>query len=368
MIGRMFRVSIFGESHGKGVGALIEGCPPGIPVDEEYLARELARRRPGGPLTSPRREGDWPEILAGVFNGRTTGGPILVFIRNRDVDSSFYEQVVKRKPRPGHADYAARVKYWGFNDYRGGGHNSGRLTAGVVAAGAVARRLLELFDVRVYAYIKRVGSVEASVEPVDDPEFRERVYSSPVRCPDPEAAARIEEEIKRAVAEGDSLGGVVEAVAFNLPVGLGEPPMDGLDSDLAKALMSIPGVKGVEVGAGFRLASMRGSEAADEWVLRDGRVVAASNNMGGVNGGISNGMPLVVRVAFKPTSTIRKPLRTVDLEAMEETVIEGRGRHDPCIAIRGVAVVEAYVSIVLADHLLRWLAWQPVKSRILGER
>lgn len=366
MIGRMFRVSIFGESHGKGVGTLIEGCPPGIPVDEEYLARELARRRPGGPLTSPRREEDRPEILSGVFRGRTTGGPIVVFIRNRDVDSSFYEEVVRRMPRPGHADYPARVKYWGFNDYRGGGHNSGRLTAGVVAAGAIARRLLELFGIRVYAYVKRIGDVEARVEPIDSPEFRERVYSSPVRCPDPQAARLMEERIRRAAEEGDSLGGIVEAVAFNLPVGLGEPPMDGLDSDLAKALMSIPAAKGVEFGLGFKLASMRGSEAVDEWTLKDGRVVAETNNMGGVNGGISNGMPLVVRVAFKPTSTIRKPLRTVDLEEMRPAVITGRGRHDPCIAVRAVAVVEAYVSIVLADHLLRWLAWQPVKSRILG--
>lgn len=365
MIGRMFRVSVFGESHGKGVGVLVEGCPPGIPVDEEYLARELARRRPGSPLTSPRREEDRPEILAGVFNGRTTGGPIVVFIRNKDVDSSFYEEV-KRKPRPGHADYPARMKYWGFNDYRGGGHNSGRLTAGIVAAGAIARRLLELFDIRVYAYITRIGDVEAGVEPVDSEEFRERIYASPVRCPDPGAAKLMEERLRNAVVEGDSLGGIVEAVAFNLPVGLGEPPMDGLDSDLAKALMSIPGAKGVEVGLGFRLASMKGSEAVDQWTVRDGRVVAETNNMGGVNGGISNGMPLVVRVAFKPTSTIRKPLRTVDLEALKPAVIVGRGRHDPCIAVRAVAVVEAYVSIVLADHLLRWLAWQPVRSRILG--
>ncbi len=366
MIGKLFRVSVFGESHGKGVGALIEGCPPGVPLSEEYVAEELARRRPGGPLTSPRRERDWPEILAGVFRGRTTGGPILIFVRNRDVDSSFYEEI-RDRPRPGHADYAARLKYWGFNDYRGGGHNSGRLTAGVVAAGAVAKRFLSLFGIRVYAYVTRVGSVSAEVEPVDSEEFRERVYSSPVRCPDPSAAREMEEELRKAMSEGDSLGGVVAAAAFNLPVGLGEPPMDGLDSDLAKALISIPGAKGVEFGEGFRLAGMRGSEAIDPWVIRDGEVVAASNNMGGVNGGISNGMPLILRVAFKPTSTIRREVRTVDLREGRETVIRGRGRHDPCIAIRAVPVVEAYVSIVIADHLLRWLAWQPVRSRVLGE-
>ncbi len=365
MIGRMLRVSIFGESHGRGVGVLIEGFPPGIPIDEEYLARELAKRRPGAPLTSPRREEDKPEILAGVFNGRTTGGPILVFIRNKDVDSSFYEEV-KMKPRPGHADYPAMVKYWGFNDYRGGGHNSGRLTAGVVAAGAFAKRLLSLFDIRVYAYIVRIGDVVAQVEPVDSDEFREKIYSSPVRCPDPTSEKVLVARLREALSDGDSLGGIVEAVAFNLPVGLGDPPMDGLDSDLAKALISIPGAKGVEFGLGFRLASMKGSEAVDPWVYRDGMIMTESNKMGGLNGGMTNGMPLVVRVAFKPTSTIRKPVKTINLETMEETMLRGKGRHDPCIAIRAVAVVEAYVAIVLADHLLRWLAWQPVKSRISG--
>ena len=364
-MGRLFRVSVFGESHGRGVGVLVEGVPPGLPVDEEYLAAELTRRRPGGRMVSPRREPDRPEILSGVFRGYTTGGPLVVFIRNRDVDSSFYEEI-RDKPRPGHADYAARVKYFGFNDYRGGGHISGRLTAGLVAAGAVARRLLSLYNIGVYAYVVEIGGVRANVSPVDDESFRERVYSSPVRCPDPMAAKRIEEVLRRAVGEGDSLGGVVEAVAFNLPVGLGEPPMDGLDGDLAKALVMIPGVKGFEVGAGFRLARMRGSVSNDEWVVKDGRIVASSNNMGGVNGGISNGMPLVVRATFKPTSTIRKPQRTVDLSAMEPTVIEGRGRHDPCIAVRAVAVVEAQVSNVLADHLLRWLSWQPIRSKVLG--
>ncbi len=366
MIGRLFRVSIFGESHGKGIGALIEGCPPGIPLSEDYVAEELSRRRPGNPLTSPRREEDWPEILSGVFRGRTTGGPILIFIRNRDVDSSFYEEI-RNKPRPGHADYVARVKYWGFNDYRGGGHISGRLTAGVVAAGAVAKRLLDMFGIRVYSYVTQIGNVSADIEPVDGEEFRKMIYSSPVRCPSPSVAEEMVKELRKAMAEGDSLGGVVTATVFNLPIGLGEPPMDGLDSDLAKVLISIPGAKGVEFGKGFGLAGMRGSEAIDPWVLNDGRVTAASNNMGGVNGGISNGMPLLVKVAFKPTSTIMRKVPTVDLEAMRETIIKGRGRHDPCIAIRAVPVVEAYVSIVVADHLLRWLAWQPVRSRILGD-
>ena len=365
MIGRLFRVSIFGESHGKGVGVLVEGCPPGLSLTEDYISRELARRRPGGKLVSPRREEDRPEILSGVFRGRTTGAPIVIFIRNTDVDSSFYERI-KYTPRPGHADYVARVKYWGFNDYRGGGIFSGRLTAGIVAAGAIAKRVLSLYNVRVYSYIVRIGDVEARVEPRDDESFREAIYSSPVRCPDPRASKLMEERLEKAFSEGDSLGGIVETVVFNVPVGLGEPPMDGLDSDLAKAVISIPGAKGVEFGLGFKLASMRGSETNDPWTFRDGRVATETNNMGGINGGLSNGMPIVFRVVFKPTSTIRKPQRTIDLRTKASVLIVGGGRHDPCIAVRAVPVVEAYTAIVLADHLLRWLSWESLKSRVLG--
>ena len=357
MMGLMFRVSVFGESHGRGVGVVIEGVPPGIKVDEEYVNRELSRRRPGGRLVSPRSEDDRVEILSGVFRGYTTGAPLVMFIGNRDVDSSFYE-AIKYTPRPGHADYAARVKYYGYNDYRGGGILSGRRTAALVAAGAVAKALLSRWGIRVYSYVKRIGWIEADIEPRDSESFREAIDRSPVKCPDPHASKAMERLVEEVMREGDSIGGVVETVAFNVPPGLGDPPLDGLDSDIAKAVLTIPGVKGVEFGAGFRLASMKGSEANDELAVREGKVVTLTNNAGGINGGISNGMPIIFRVVFRPTPTIRKRQRTVDLRTMRETFIEGRGRHDPCIAIRGAPVVEAATAIVLADHLLRWSSWR----------
>ncbi len=366
MIGRLFRVSIFGESHGKCVGTLIEGCPPGIEVSEELIRRELARRRPGSsPVTTPRREADEPEILSGVFRGRTTGAPIVIIVRNRDVDSRPYE-VIKWLPRPSHADYVARVKYWGFNDYRGGGIFSGRLTAALVAAGAVAKALLSKYGIHVYSYVTSVGDVEALVNPEDSELFRELIDSSPVKCPDPRASEAIVKLIKEVMECGDSVGGVVETIVFNLPVGLGEPPIDTLDGDLAKAIFTIPGVKGIEFGAGFGMARMRGSEANDPLTIKGGEVVPKTNKSGGINGGLSNGAPLVFRVAFRPTPTISKPQRTVDLRSMEEVVVTYSGRHDPCIAIRAAPVVEAVTSIVITDHLLRWLSWGATRSRILG--
>ena len=362
MIGRLFRVSVFGESHGVGVGSLVEGAPPGIPVDEDYINRELARRRPGGRLASPRKEEDRATIFSGVFEGYTTGAPIAILIHNRDVDSSFYERI-RWKPRPGHADYVAWVKYYGYHDYRGGGIFSGRRTAALVAAGAVAKRLLAMHGVRVYSYVVNIGGVEARVEPRDSEEFREAIDGSPVRCPDPVASREMESTISRAREEGDSVGSIVETTVFGAPVGLGEPPLDTLDSDIAKAVLSLPGAKGIEFGAGFRLALMRGSEANDQLALRGGRVVTLSNNAGGISGGVSNGMPIVFRTVFKPPSTIRKAQRTVDLRSMEETTIEGGGRHDPVIGPRAAPVLEAITSIVIADHLLRWASWKGLGLR-----
>ena len=361
--GRLLRTRIFGESHGVGVGVLLEGVPPGLPVSTELIARELAKRRPGsGRLVSPRREADEPRILSGVYQGRTTGAPIVVFIENRDVDSSYYEEI-RFKPRPNHADLAGHYKYWGFRDHRGGGINSGRLTAGVVAAGAIARVLLEKHGIRVYAFIRSIGGVESPVKPRDERGFEESVYSSPVRSPGGEdLLVPIVEEARES---GDSVGGVVEAWAYNVPIGLGDPPMEGLDSALAGAMLAIPGAKGFEIGDGFRLASMRGSEAIDAWTVGgDGRPVARANHMGGVNGGMSNGMPIVFRVAFKPTSTILREVDTIDLRTMEPAKLRPRGRHDPCIAIRATAVVENMARLVLADYLLRWTAWEGMRSRI----
>ncbi|MEM1619747.1 MAG: chorismate synthase [Fervidicoccaceae archaeon] len=362
MLGERFRITLFGESHGPCVGVVIEGCPPGLEINEEIIAKELSKRAPGGCLVSSRAEPDRPEILSGVFRGRTTGAPITIIVRNVDVDSEFYEEV-KYKPRPGHADYVAWARYRGFNDYRGGGIFSGRITVGLVAAGAVAKVLLKLHGIRVVSYVKRIGHVDASIDPSMDIESLERsALESPVRCPDPRASTAMVELLREVQREGDSVGGIVETIATGLPLGLGEPPMDTLDGDLAKILFAIPAVKGVEFGLGFELAKMRGSEANDEWtVLEDGgekRVALASNKCGGILGGLSTGSPLVFRVVFKPTPTIRRPQRTVDLRTLQSTIIEGRGRHDPCVAVRGAAAVEAATSIILADHLLRWNSWR----------
>jgi len=354
MLGLMFRVSVFGESHGRGIGALIEGCPPGVPISEDFLRKKLRLRHPGGDLFTPRREEDEPEILSGVFNGRSTGAPIAIFMRNKNVDPSSYE-VFRHIPRPSHADYAASVKYMGFNDYRGGGIFSGRMTAGIVAAGAVAESLLSKFGISVMAHVIRIG--RAAVERELGLDEIRKAYDSPVRCADSDASARMEEEIRRAREEEDSVGGEAEIIAMGVPVGLGDPPVDTLDGDIAKAVFMIPGVKGVEFGAGFRLSSMRGSEANDPFVLRNGRIETEGNKSGGINGGISNGMPIIVRVAFRPTPSISKPQRSVDLRSMKPAVLRAGGRFDACIVPRAVPVLEAVVSIVLADHLLRWASW-----------
>ncbi len=356
-LGRVFRVSIFGESHGVGVGALVEGVPPGIPLDEGYIQSELDRRRPGGRLATPRREEDRVEVLSGLFRGFTTGAPIALFIRNRDVDSSFYERI-RFTPRPGHADYPAWERYLGYQDYRGGGIFSGRRTAALVAAGAVARRILEYsWGVFIAGLVKEIGGVKCDAEVEPSPGFRDRVYSSPVRCPEPRSEKLMIEAVERAREEGDSLGSIVEVVAFNVPPGLGDPPLDGVDSDLAKAVMSIPAAKGFELGEGFRLARMRGSEAVDPLVPgAEGRPVFASNKHGGILGGLTTGAPIVVRVAFKPPSTIRKPVKTVDLRTLKEVELVGGGRHDPVIGTRALPVVESVVAIVLADHALRSLS------------
>ncbi|MGC8932737.1 MAG: chorismate synthase [Candidatus Methanodesulfokora sp.] len=354
MLGLMFRVSIFGESHGRGIGSLIEGCPPGVPVSEELLREKLRLRHPNTDLFTSRREEDEPEILSGVFNGRSTGAPIAIFIRNRDLDSSSYE-IFRHVPRPSHADYVASVKYMGFNDYRGGGIFSGRITAGIVAAGAVAGSLLSKFGISVMAHVIRIG--RAVVERELSPDEVRRAYESPVRCADSNVSMKMVEEIRRAREEGDSIGGEAEVMATGVPVGLGDPPIDTLDGDIAKAIFMIPGVKGVEFGAGFRLSSMRGSEANDPFVLRDGRVETEGNKSGGINGGISNGMPIRIRVAFRPTPSISIPQRSVDLREMKPVILRAMGRFDACIVPRAIPALEAVVSIVLADHLLRWASW-----------
>ncbi len=357
MIGRLFRVSFYGESHGYGVSTLIEGCPPGIRIDEDFISKELGKRRIEDPSISTQRiEKDEFKITSGVFNGYTTGAPISITILNRDVDSRPYE-TIKNKPRPSHADLTAWIKYHGYNDFRGGGIFSGRLTAAMVAAGAIAKQLIMKYGINVYAFTKSIGNISLNNDvKLDD--VVNNTYSNPARCPDPETASKMIELIKETRAKGDSIGGVVEAWVTNVPPGLGDPPIDTLDGDIAKAVFTIPGVKAIEFGKGFDIARMTGSEANDPIALKDGKIITLSNNSGGINGGISNGMPIIFRVAFKPTPSIYIPQKTIDLRHMRETMIRLWGRFDPCIAIRAPPIIESITAIVIADHLLRWLAWE----------
>ncbi len=349
VFGRALRLISFGESHGKVVGAVLEGVPAGLPLSEGDIQWLLDLRRPGqSSVTTARREEDRVRILSGVFRGRTTGAPIAMIVENRDVISSYYDEFFYR-PRPGHADYVARLKYGGFNDYRGGGRFSGRITVSMVMGGAVAMKLLKLLGVEVMAYTVEIGGVRVESFTMEGVKRR---YSNEVRAPDVDAAEKMKEVIEEARRNGDSVGGVVEVVALNLPPGLGEPVFDTIEGDLAKAMFAIPAVRGVEFGAGFRAARMRGSEHNDPYVISEGRVTFASNNHGGVLGGMTTGAPLIMRVAFKPTASIARPQKTVDLRTMEEVTIRVKGRHDPCIVPRAVPVVEAMTSLVLADHAI----------------
>jgi len=352
MLGKRFMVLSFGESHGRCIGAVVDGCPAGLRLSEQDIQALLDLRRPGQSIvTTQRKEEDKVEILSGVFNGYTTGAPITMLIWNKDIISKDYERVLET-PRPSHADYFARLKYGGFNDYRGGGRFSGRITAGYVMAGAIALKLLrETLKIEVLAYTKRIAGIEARPLPIET--IREKRLANEVRCPDEEAAEDMKRAILEARSSGDSVGGIVECIALNVPPCLGEPVFDSLDSDLSKALFSIPAVKGVEFGAGFKAADMRGSEHNDPLGLVDGVVRPLTNNAGGIVGGLSTGREIVVRVAFKPAASISKPQQTINVKkrGVEEVVVTGR--HDPCVIPRAVPIVESVVGIVLADHAIR---------------
>ncbi len=354
ILGERFVVVSFGESHGPAIGAVVDGCPAGLPLAREDIQREVDLRKPANTTASTARaERDEVKLLSGVYRGYTTGAPIAMLVENMDFDSSWY-LANAMKPRPGHADYPAWVKYKGFNDPRGGGRFSGRITVGFVMAGAVAKKLLRYtLRVEILAYVTQVGWVKAEPPAVSLRELRRIVYSNSMRAPDLEAARDMEKLVAEARDEGDSLGGIVECVVEGLPPGLGEPVFSSLESDLSKALFSIPALKGIEFGAGFRLAEMRGSESNDQYTIRDGRVLTLTNNCGGVLGGLSTGGPVLFRAVFKPPSSIAKPQMTVDLEAMRETEIRVAGRHDACLAPRAAPVVEAVTAIVLADHAIR---------------
>ncbi len=350
-IGKIFTITSFGESHGNCVGTIIDGCPAGLPVTAEDIQREVDKRRPGTwVLATARAEEDKVEILSGIFGGRTSGAPICLLIWNKDIDSSEYEKM-RFLPRPGHADYTAFMKYGGFNDFRGGGRFSGRITATFVMAGAVAKKLLSLIGIEVLAHTVAIGDIKAKLKEFD--EIKENVEKNPVKCADLRAAEEMARVIEQAKEDGDSVGGIVEGIALNVPVGLGEPVFDTLEGDLAKALFAIPAVKGVEFGSGFRVAEKRGAENNDPFTIRNGKIVTATNNAGGILGGISNGMPIVVRVAVKPTPSIAKSQETVNLKDMESASLAIKGRHDACIVLRAVPVVESMVAVTLCDFAMR---------------
>lgn len=349
--GQAFRISTFGESHGGAVGVVVDGCPPRLELELAEIQRDLDRRRPGqSVLTTPRQEADAAEILSGVFEGRTLGTPIALLVRNTDARPSAYEQM-KDVFRPSHADYTYEAKY-GIRNWQGGGRASARETVGRVAAGAIARKLLHVLGgVEVLAWVRSVHEVEAKIDA--DTVTLAQVEANPVRCPDAAAAAEMAVRIDAARRRGDSLGGVVECIARRVPPGLGEPVFDKLEADLARALMSLPASKGFEIGSGFAGTRLTGLAHNDPFVSgADGRPHTETNRSGGMQGGITNGEPILMRVAFKPTATISSAQRTVDREGNAVT-LEAQGRHDPCVLPRAVPLVEAMVLLVLADHWLR---------------
>lgn len=349
--GHLFRITTFGESHGGGVGVVIDGCPPQIEISAEEIQVELDRRRPGqSKITTPRRETDTCEILSGVFQGQTLGTSICILVRNKDARPQDYSEMAE-KYRPSHADATYDAKY-GIRNWQGGGRSSARETIGRVAAGAIAKKILkQIAGVEIVGYVKRIKDLEAVVDP--NTVTLEQVESNIVRSPDGEFANRAIEEIDRYLRQGDSVGGVVECVARNVPKGLGMPVFDKLEADLAKAVMSLPASKGFEIGSGFAGTLLTGSEHNDEFYIDEaGQIRTVTNRSGGIQGGISNGEHIILRAAFKPTATIRKEQRTVTRSG-EETVLAAKGRHDPCVLPRAVPMVEAMVALVLCDHLLR---------------
>ena len=350
--GKDFKMQVYGESHGEGIGVIVEGFPPGLVIDTSMIQLDLDRRRPGsGQLVSSRSEKDQVSVRSGIFNGKSTGAPIAMTIPNIDVDSSAYEEF-RNAPRPGHADYTARIKYDENNDYRGGGFFSGRMTAAFVMAGSLAKQALENQKVRVFAHVIQIGQV-ASKQDISLQDIEKNVYTNSVRCADTESVSDMEAEITKAKEEGDSVGGIIECRIEGVPVGLGEPIFDSVESVISHAMFSIPGVKGIEFGSGFSGSSKRGSENNDSPIIVDGEIQWSKNDAGGILGGITNGAPIVFRIAFKPTASIAKEQRTIDLVKMEETSIQIKGRHDPCIVPRAVPVIEGMAAAVIVDLFKR---------------
>jgi chorismate synthase len=367
--GRNLRLSIFGESHGEGIGIVIDGLPPGCPVDMEGVNFHMARRAPGqSELTTPRKESDQVEVLSGMFNGVTTGAPLCGIIRNRNTRSRDY---TKDLPRPGTADLTAHIKYGGHNDYRGGGHFSGRLTAPLTFAGSIVRQVLESRGIHIGAHILQIGTCRGesfdgagtyrgeafeSVRPIDAGLLKTLTRTEfPVL--DETKAEGMKKAILQAAEEKDSVGGIIECAACGQPAGLGSPFFESIESSLSSMIFSIPGTKGIEFGHGFGIAAMRGSEANDLLYYDEGNIVMHTNHSGGINGGLTNGVPILFRVAFRPTASIGKAQNTVDLRTGENKIIEVTGRHDPCIVPRAVVVVESALALCLMDHMLE-VGWK----------
>lgn len=349
--GQLFRVTTFGESHGGGIGVVIDGCPPKIDISDADIQRELDRRRPGqSKLTTQRKEEDRCEILSGVFEGKTLGTPIAMVVRNKNVRPEDYNEIA-RKFRPSHADYTYEAKY-GIRSWQGGGRASARETVGRVAAGAIAKKILSALyaGFEIVAYVAQVHDVIAKVDRAAVK--MKDVERDIVRCPDPVAAEKMISLIERVRDEGDSVGGVIECVARGIAPGLGEPVFDKLEAELAKAMLSIPATKGFEIGSGFAATRMRGSQHNDPFEMRAGKIRTTTNNSGGVQGGISNGEDIYFRVAFKPPATIALQQETVTT-SKQESKLAARGRHDPCVLPRAVPIVEAMAALVLCDHALR---------------
>ena len=356
MCGDSLRISIFGQSHSPAIGCSIDGLPAGIPIDLDRLQAFLDRRAPGNSDTSTtRREADAVEFIAGITEGHTNGAPIAAIIRNRDMRSSDYSEL-RRVPRPGHADWTAAIKYGEHRDVAGGGHFSGRLTAPLCVAGGIALQALEARGIKIAAHIAQLGTEPITDKPLNPMELDEAqldaIAANPLPCIDASVAQRMHEAILQAKSELDSLGAVIECVAYNVPAGLGDPMFDGMESRIARIAFGIPGVKGVEFGEGFGAALMRGSEHNDPFCMQDGRPHMATNHAGGILGGITCGTPLIWRMAVKPTPSIGKPQRSVDLDAHRDTELTVRGRHDPCIAPRAVPVAEAACACAILDAML----------------
>ena len=349
-IGEKFQITSFGTSHGPAVGAVVDGCPANLQLTAEDIQKELDKRKPGtSSVTTPRKEDDEVFILSGIFEGKTDGTPITGVVFNKNQHSKDYS-MLKNTPRPSHGDYGWMAKYGNY-DYNGGGRGSGRVTIGHVIGGAIAKKLLKTQNIEIISHVTQIGDIKAEAQ--DFNSIKENIEKNPVRCADLKAAKQMEELILDKKQEGDSVGGIVETIAVNVPAGLGEPVFERLDGDLARILMNIGAVKGVEIGLGFDVANCTGSQINDEYEIENNTITTKTNNSGGIIGGMSNGMPIVSRIAVKPTPSISKCQNTVDLEKMENKKIEIKGRHDPCICPRVTAVAESSTAIILADHMIR---------------